>query len=1605
MAATKGIMDHLITATCEWILMFWMFVEAAIAYSLRKFAKYCKLQRPCLLCSRLDHLFGNEDLHLFCKRHQLDVSHLIYCNVHEELVDVREMCEDCANSASLETRSNSESYRFVGEQRSYYACSCCKSGWKEKSTGQQPIWSNVSSRGSKATTKPPLPRVSRHGRPKRPKNKVKHRHRDALSPVGQYPGIKFTSDSELEFLFSDTDDGGFKVVGITERSMKNDENDLLTQYKNLGKHAHSTPDLRSSFLLEAHLNECPRTRSRTRSASLTPDCLIRHNLVELKRRSDQFDPLKIGIDKNPSSSMNAKTRGSFDGSIFLNTNIGSQNRCNIFSRHSFSAADLGSAIRLEMQNNNPLRQRSASLTPNMPSGYGLGNDHLRQRSASLTPNMSSGYVLGTDHLRQRSASLTPNMSSGYGFGEHQMPKNVHPKEKKHKKVSSNRYGYLDDSVVLINAGKHHNRSKIPRRHSYSVFQLGGDILLNMPTDESQNGSILYGFDDYKKLKSRSPEQDFMNTMQFAQKEDEAYTPLQPISFIRGDLPVAFIDRSKWYGSFLDDSAVMRNTGIQYQDVTPRRHSHSFFDLGREFVLKVPANESLTNSSASFAPRGSINYGFEQPNNMKSQTRPNPFAESVRRPRRKSKRGKKSNRISGYESLDDLVVSLNTQPIHDRNKDPRRHSYSAFELGDALLMNAQPIDRSLTNRSASVTRNDAYNHGFGEPKQPVFQTFQTVHNFNQPTLFLNKNQGGYQSMDDLVVSFNTGFYEKNKDPRRHSYSAFELGSALLLNAQPIDRSSTMTQNGAYNHGFGESKQSGFQTMNNSSHPLVFLNKNQGYGFMDDSVVTRKTVIDNHNHYHNQNKLPRRHSYSILQLGGDIVLNMPVDESISQSFGDPQRSFQKVERDNNLFSLPPTGSVKRFRPSYDVGSDLPIDKSKWHGSFDDYLIYRSMASQSQSSNPRRHSHSALDLGRALLLEINLENSLRNFNASSAPHGSTGHGSTDSTEHNRSHHHRAKRNNSQLPPPCPMNHPLGSSSDSRNDLPTFSFDTNHGVRSMDDSFFSHKTGNHNQNQYHNGNPRRHSYSAFELGCALLLNMQRERDASSIRRSASLTPKIQIVKESQLPNFKKAEPSFVSVTTITDDLSNLSSTSLYKPHGYLSCDDSGVSKSGQKRSKNLTRNYYSVSDLTSPVILQMTLDEGLTKKSASLTPDFGDINSLKFQAGSASSQQRRKKNERSKAKRNKRSKAKKGKKPLRKVNNVKPTSSTTNALSDASYESFEDSDAYESFDDSDTYESNADSQNRFNIFSRNSQSVSDLGSAVFHEMQPEDRSRNRSKSLTPESSYFFDDPVQFTVKKGQEKNPAEVEKDKKPLQLPPTYPPKEMDSSSTARPSLCPTCSLDGSEIDYFGLEKVKRQAEDDVRCMRLLQSELEAERNAATVAANHAMNMITRLQQEKAALQMEALQYLRMMEEQAEYDMEALQKANELVEEKENEIQDLLNELEQYRAKYGYDPLNLNAVKSFDDEKRYILESLSTLEKKINQLSNRAHDKSPESDFLKLEREVFDMKEKMEALQADLDLIKHVCNTLHANEGIEFIQEIAHQLQDMRRIMFDRRLVSSN
>ncbi|CAI9288488.1 unnamed protein product [Lactuca saligna] len=217
----------------------------------------------------------------------------------------------------------------------------------------------------------------------------------------------------------------------------------------------------------------------------------------------------------------------------------------------------------------------------------------------------------------------------------------------------------------------------------------------------------------------------------------------------------------------------------------------------------------------------------------------------------------------------------------------------------------------------------------------------------------------------------------------------------------------------------------------------------------------------------------------------------------------------------------------------------------------------------------------------------------------------------------------------------------------------------------------------------------------------------------------------------------------------------------------------------------------------------------------------------------------------------------------------------------------------------------------------------------------------------------------------------------------------------------SPDASNVsEYKGegvVEKLKRQVEGDQQRLHLLHKELEEERNAAAIAADEAMAMITRLQEEKSSLHMEALQYLRMMDEQAEYDMEALDKANDLIADKDKEIQDLEAELEYFRSRYEDELMvnnntqTQNHIKNgnskspalgLEDEKKYILQSLSELEKKFMSNGNVERVKKEDEngrhmsngfDVSTLEAEILELNDRLKALEADNSFIEHACNTL--------------------------------
>ncbi|KAE8730646.1 hypothetical protein F3Y22_tig00002919pilonHSYRG00306 [Hibiscus syriacus] len=145
----KGFIRVLNYAACEWILIFLLFVDAAFSYMLTSFARHCELQIPCIICSRLDHVFGKviKDGYyrtLFCRNHRSELSFLLSCNIHDKLVDGRGMCDDCLSSSVEGLESNSDMQRLFAGKLGYDGncgsrssvlnlgirlCPCCGKPW------------------------------------------------------------------------------------------------------------------------------------------------------------------------------------------------------------------------------------------------------------------------------------------------------------------------------------------------------------------------------------------------------------------------------------------------------------------------------------------------------------------------------------------------------------------------------------------------------------------------------------------------------------------------------------------------------------------------------------------------------------------------------------------------------------------------------------------------------------------------------------------------------------------------------------------------------------------------------------------------------------------------------------------------------------------------------------------------------------------------------------------------------------------------------------------------------------------------------------------------------------------------------------------------------------------------------------------------------------------------------------------------------------------------------------------------------------------------------------------------------------------------------------
>ncbi|PON70806.1 Zein-binding domain containing protein [Parasponia andersonii] len=130
--------------------------------------------------------------------------------------------------------------------------------------------------------------------------------------------------------------------------------------------------------------------------------------------------------------------------------------------------------------------------------------------------------------------------------------------------------------------------------------------------------------------------------------------------------------------------------------------------------------------------------------------------------------------------------------------------------------------------------------------------------------------------------------------------------------------------------------------------------------------------------------------------------------------------------------------------------------------------------------------------------------------------------------------------------------------------------------------------------------------------------------------------------------------------------------------------------------------------------------------------------------------------------------------------------------------------------------------------------------------------------------------------------------------------DSNSTIKHSTCSEKYIKddteekrpvvGSESDT--IRRLERALEEERAACAALYIELEKERAAAATAADEAMAMISRLQKDKASMEIEARQCQRMIEEKFAYDEEEIDILKEILIRRERENHFLEKEIETYR-----------------------------------------------------------------------------------------------------------------
>ncbi|KAL9243021.1 hypothetical protein vseg_016962 [Gypsophila vaccaria] len=306
----QGLGFVLRSAVCEWLLLFFLLLDAAFSYFITKFAQYCELQLPCLICSRLDHVLGKEkpDFYkdLLCSDHKSEISSWVLCHNHDKLTDIHGLCEECLLSFS-KRETNEETYKLlVGKLGSdcvqkpvlsmdsaagfstTRSCSCCSKLWRSRPYVQK----LVHLRPSKPDI--PLPKSPRYRCLNRQEGLKKRKDRfsvsttpfvlgnldsDVLSRMG-YTEVKITSDSDSDFPLSDDDE----IITAPRDSQSSNRENLFQQSSELLPKGHNDSQIHKSTLTTNILMRPdlePEKGETTTPTFTVPNGNLRHSLTDI----------------------------------------------------------------------------------------------------------------------------------------------------------------------------------------------------------------------------------------------------------------------------------------------------------------------------------------------------------------------------------------------------------------------------------------------------------------------------------------------------------------------------------------------------------------------------------------------------------------------------------------------------------------------------------------------------------------------------------------------------------------------------------------------------------------------------------------------------------------------------------------------------------------------------------------------------------------------------------------------------------------------------------------------------------------------------------------------------------------------------------------------------------------------------------------------------------------------------------------------------------------------------------------------------------------------------------------------------------------------------